>query len=219
MATKEFEATSSLDDAVGIPGFADWKLRDYSLPLPPALKIKVLQRWGGSKTWIESGTFLGQTALALSNFSKHVYTIEPDLQLHKQAIERFGELKNISFVRGLSEEVLGEILRNLKVEEREDVSFWLDGHYSAGITYKGPIDTPIQIELDLIASELHAFKISTIFVDDVRCFNPENPEYATYPTINFLVDWARKLNLFWTIESDIFIATNRENRPYLRPSE
>jgi hypothetical protein len=43
-------------------------------------------------------------------------------------------------------------------------------------------------------------------VDDVRCFNPLNLEYGTYPSIDYLVDWARKNKLFWHIEHDIFIA-------------
>ncbi len=214
----QLAARKSLDQIVEIPGFSDWKLRDYSSPLPPTLKIRALQRWGGVNTWIETGTYLGQTTLALSKFSTHVYSIEPDLHLHQKALQKFANVKNITFINGLSEDALGQILENLNVEQKLDVSFWLDGHFSAGITFKGPTDTPIEVELELISIHLHSFENFTVFVDDVRCFNPENPEYASYPSVNFLVDWARSMNLFWTIESDIFVATNRQSRPYLQPS-
>jgi len=198
-----------------INGFSEWNLSDFSSPAPHNVKMKVLRRWGGSNTWIETGTFLGHTSEALSEFSSHVYTIEPDFKLHDQARNSLKRVKNLTFIHGLSEEKLGELINNLTQDEKEDVSFWLDGHFSAGITYQGPIDTPIELELDLIAEKLSTLGNVTVFVDDVRCFNPQNPEYSTYPDLNFLVSWANKANLFWAIELDIFIATNRVPRPYL----
>jgi len=46
----------------------------------------------------------------------------------------------------------------------------------------------------------------TVLIDDLRCFGSDNPEYACYPSLNYLVDWANKLKLRWHIEHDIFIA-------------
>lgn len=193
----------------------EWALRDFSSPAPHHVKMRVLRRWGGSNTWIETGTFLGHTSHSLAEFSSRVYTIEPDLRLYDQAKQVYKLIENITFINGLSEECLGELISNLSLDEKADVSFWLDGHFSAGITFQGPTDTPIEVELDIIAKKIPILGSITIFVDDVRCFNPDNLEYKSYPDINFLVKWANKMNLFWTIELDIFIATNRANRTYL----
>jgi hypothetical protein len=204
-----------LDKYLEIPGFDEWVKRDFSSPLPPVIKLEVLKRWGGRRTWIETGTFLGQTTLALSEFASSVITIEPDTKLYNTAVKNYGHVENITFIHGLSEDKLPEILESVTTYDLSDVSFWLDGHYSAGVTFKGPVDTPIENELDAISTFSSKLGDITVFVDDVRCFNPENLEYATYPKIDHLTRWANQLGLFWTIEFDIFIATNRANRPYM----
>jgi hypothetical protein len=43
-------------------------------------------------------------------------------------------------------------------------------------------------------------------IDDVRCFDPSVREYADYPPLDELVDWARANRLRWHIEHDIFVA-------------
>jgi hypothetical protein len=48
-----------------------------------------------------------------------------------------------------------------------------------------------------------------VMVDDIRLFDPTNPQFFAYPSIDFVVDWARKHNLRWHIEHDIFIAKNQ----------
>lgn len=44
-----------------------------------------------------------------------------------------------------------------------------------------------------------------ILIDDVRCCLPQNLDYPDYPSIDFLVDWARRMRLQWRIGHDIFI--------------
>jgi hypothetical protein len=89
---------------------------------------------------------------------------------------------------------------------RGDVNLWLDGHYSSGITFKGPQDTPIHKELDSISRNLDQFRKVCVLIDDIRCFNPRLPEYTTYPSLDMLVAWATKHKLDWHIEHDIFVA-------------
>jgi hypothetical protein len=86
------------------------------------------------------------------------------------------------------------------------VNFWLDGHYSGGITHQGPTDCPICAELEAIEKNLSHFAAVTVLIDDIRCFDPSIPEYADYPDVDYLVDWARKNKLRWHIEHDIFAA-------------
>lgn len=101
------------------------------------------------------------------------------------------------------------MLRSLSVADRVDISFWLDGHFSGENTFQGPSDTPIRQELTTIGEHLSDFSRVSVLIDDVRCFNPSVSEYSNYPDISFLVDWAKSHKLFWTIEHDIFIATNK----------
>ena len=85
------------------------------------------------------------------------------------------------------------------------INFWLDGHYSAGATFKGLKDCPVEEELMAIESNIANFNDLSILIDDVRCFLPSNVTHSDYPTTDYLVDWARRMNLFWRIEHDIFI--------------
>ena len=92
-----------------------------------------------------------------------------------------------------------------------DVSFSLNGHFSGGTTIQGIEDTPIREELSLISQYLSYFKLLSIMVDDVRSFNPSTLQYINYPKLSELIQWADQNKLFWNIEHDIFIATNRYN--------
>ena len=118
------------------------------------------------------------------------------------AEERFKSTPNVQIHFGLSENVLQELLQNLT----GDVNFWLDGHYSGGITHKGPIETPILHELETI--EQHRGRLSplTVMIDDIRCFHPNIREYSSYPDLDLIVEWARRNSFNWHIEQDIFVA-------------
>jgi hypothetical protein len=87
-----------------------------------------------------------------------------------------------------------------------DVNFWLDGHYSAGPTFKGRSDTPIIEELSCISANLGRLGRACVLIDDLRCFDPTLLEFSSYPSIDYLVNWARENNLKWHVEHDIFVA-------------
>ena len=84
-----------------------------------------------------------------------------------------------------------------KINER--AIFWLDGHYSDGITAKGDLNTPILKELEAILS--HNIKDHIILIDDARCFVGKDD----YPTIEQLKNFVykRNNNLKFEIEYDI----------------
>ena len=107
----------------------------------------------------------------------------------------------MTVVFGTSEEKFGEVLQSVS----GDLSFWLDGHYSGGPTFRGQIDTPIMAELHQIELMLNALENISIFVDDVRCFSGLGIKNEHYPPLRLLVDWAERNELSWTIEHDIFV--------------
>lgn len=182
-----------------------WAQRGYAPPSPAFIKHQVVLRNGiPGATWVETGTYKGDTSALLAENSKKVFTIEPADHLFAAAKKRFASNPNIEVIHGLSEEVFPHLIPTLT----GDVNFWLDGHFSAGITHQGPKDTPIEEELACIESHIGNFTRLAVLVDDVRCFNPTLPNCAGYPELDVLIDWARKNNLVWHIEHDIFVATN-----------
>lgn len=183
-----------------------WKARDYYAPSPKAVKDCVLRRNGiNGATWVETGTFLGETTAMLAQSSGHVYSFEPAAVYFARAQAKFARNAHVTIIKAASEVGFPELLPTLK----GPVNFWLDGHYSAGATFQGELDTPIVAELEAIEQNLKTLAPLCVLVDDIRCFNPANPDYATYPALDFLVDWARRNDLVWHIEHDIFIAQSR----------
>ena len=184
----------------------EWETRRYDAPSPSHIKRSVLKRLGApAATWVETGTFMGDTAALLAQDAKMVYTIEPDRSLYEKAKQRFSQTSNVHVINGLSEDVFPSLLPTLSGV----VNFWLDGHYSGGITHQGPTDCPVREELSQIENNLLRFGKISVLIDDVRCFNPALPEYGDYPDINYLVDWARRNGMLWHIEHDIFCSKNR----------
>jgi hypothetical protein len=74
---------------------------------------------------VETGTFLGSTALFFSNTFDEVYTIEASEKHYSDAKERLKNHSNIQCCLGSSEKVLGEILPSLKGKR---LLFYLDAH-------------------------------------------------------------------------------------------
>jgi hypothetical protein len=127
------------------------------------------------------------------------HNLEP--KLFARAKERFRSTPNVEIIKDVSEAALPTILERIS----GNLCLWLDGHYSAGGTYKGMADTPIKQELEAVRLNLGRFAKVHVLVDDVRLFGTD----PAYPTLDYLVDWCRANGFSWTIEHDIFIARPR----------
>ena len=181
-----------------------WKKRNYLGASPQFIKQSILLRDGiPNAQWVETGTGRGVTTKFLAEKFPYVHTIEPSKYLYKQAICNL-KLKNINFLNDTSENILSDLLSKLN----GDINFWLDGHYSGEMTFKGKKNCPVEEELMAIDKNISNFKKMTIFIDDVRCFLSKLEEYNDYPPIDFLVDWSKKNKFLWKIEHDIFIIQN-----------
>ncbi len=184
----------------------EWLRNDCTPPSTRRVKCAVLQRNAApNSVWIETGTFYGQTTEFLSTTtSNRVFSIEPSPELSQNAAIKLAHIAHITIINGTSEQVLPLLLPKIS----GNVSFWLDGHYSGGPTFPGPNDTPIVQELECIAAHLKGFGATSILIDDIRLFTGRVHAYGAYPTLDYLVDWARSNALHWHIEQDIFIAKN-----------
>ena len=181
-----------------------WYRQGFLKNSPQLIKQNIFLKYGISNAqWVETGTFFGDTTDFLSKKFPEVYSIEPSEYLFDHVFKRFKSKKNIKLFNDVSEKILPELLPNLS----GDINFWLDGHYSSGITFKGNQDCPIRDELKEISNNLKKFNKILILIDDVRCFVPGN-EFKEYTSINDLVDWSRQNKFNWIIEHDIFIMYN-----------
>ena len=180
-----------------------WPITGFGVPAPQHVKLNVLRRYGyPSGTWVETGTYLGDTTHVLAGLAQHIYTIEPSAFLAERARERFKSVPKVEVCEGLSEQLLPDILDKIS----GPVSFWLDGHASGGLTHAGPQVTPIRDELMTIQAHLHAWPQVAVFVDDFRGFGESKQLDGAYPSRSFLVQWADANDLKWTVEHDIFVA-------------
>jgi hypothetical protein len=178
-----------------------WINSDYQEYTPQFVKEKVFKNYCiANSDWVETGTFLGSSTQYFSKRSPHVYSIEPEIKLYEAACNRF-KGRNVTLFNDISENVLPILLPTLS----GNLNFWLDGHYSGGGTFKGNKDCPIKDELNAIAVNFDNFKKLSILIDDVRCFLSSSSEYSHYPSIDYLVDFARRFNMRWRVECDIFI--------------
>ena len=181
--------------------FRDWKRRDYSAPSPNPVKREVLRRYSlPDATWIETGTYAGDTTAFLAPHSKKIFSVEPEPKLFALARERFRTASNVEIINDVSEVALPAVLAQIS----GNVCLWLDGHFSAGDTFQGSTDCPIEQELMAVAANMHRFSIVNIMIDDIRLFG--HPQFPDYPTLDYLVNWCREHSFKWSIEQDILIA-------------
>lgn len=152
------------------------------------------------KTFIETGTYKGDTINACKDFFDDLYSIELSHELFTESKKRFSDISKIHIFEGNSGEILPKI-----IGEKNNIIFWLDAHYSEGKTARGQEDSPIIKELDFI---LNNTDTNCILIDDARCFKGKSG-YPKISTIkNLLRNKYKHLNL--EVKNDIIrITKNR----------
>jgi len=135
-------------------------------------KVKSVFKDYKFNNFIETGTHTGTTAFEMSKYFKRVDTIEIAKNLfdHCKSIKEQKDLTNVNLHLGDSSILLEKILKNLKGES----IFFLDGHYSHGITGRGNKDVPLLDELKTIDSNYNYSGV--IIIDDARLFGTVKDE-------------------------------------------
>ena len=163
-----------------IPEILFWlKLGCYSVA-PHPIKMMVVGAYlkkFSIDDFVETGTYLGETLGYISRTGIRCTSIELSQELYEAARKRFHGHKNVMLVQGDSGQKLPMLLKKIN----KPVLFWLDGHYSCGITASGEIHTPISSELQAILT--HSIKEHVILIDDARCFDGKND----YPHLDELL--------------------------------
>lgn len=188
---------------------SEWDQQGRPAPPPPAYKQGVVKEYGRRfdlQTLVETGTYMGDAVAAGKDQFRRIYSIELSADLARLAKKRFRHDAHITILQGDSETVLPGILSGIQ----EPCLFWLDGHYSGGITALGKSVTPILGELQTIFA--HPVKDHVLLIDDARDFRHEK----NHPTLAELREFvaARRPDLSFEVEDDII----RLHRPPVQPS-
>jgi hypothetical protein len=183
----------------------EWQARGRPAPPPQFIKQRTVKEYARRfqiNTFIETGTYLGDMVDACRNAFRRIVSVEVDAQLYERAQDRFRNVTHISIVHGDSADILPDLLKTIT----SPCLFWLDGHYSGGITGRGRQDTPIRRELDCILA--HPVAEHVILIDDARCFTGHN----AYPTLEELgqIVANRDLNRICEVRDDIVRIHKRE---------
>ncbi|MCK5739211.1 hypothetical protein KAH55_08520 [bacterium] len=164
--------------------FIEWEKDGRPAPPPHIVKQRTIRSFAEKfelKILIETGTYYGDMVEAMKGDFNQVYSIELCDELYEKAKKRFDGDGNVRIIHGDSGVELGKLTGMIE----EPTLFWLDGHYSAGVTAKGDKDTPIYEELTHIFNA-HPSK-DVIIIDDARCFGND----PAYPSIEELSDFIK----------------------------
>lgn len=152
-----------------LPGIMDWLRGGCCGVSPPPVKRMVINSYltrYDLRHFVETGTYRGDTLNYVAmNRLVQTQSIELSDSYYKAAIRRFARYPNVSLLHGDSEKLMPQVISSLQAP----ALFWLDGHYSGGLTAKGDRETPVSAELQSIFSS--SIEGHVILIDDVRSFN------------------------------------------------
>jgi len=175
-----------------------WKLQGRPVPAPHAVK-QMIQKHYAAKfkplIFIETGTYMGEMIDAVLNDFPKIISIEYDPKLAVRAKEKFAAMDHVTILQGDSGKLLPELL--LKIQE--PCQFWLDAHYSGGVTGHAAEETPIVKEIKAILN--HPCSEHVILIDDAREFTG-NSNYPTLEELHRIIQENRK-EWQMSVEADI----------------
>lgn len=178
--------------------YTAWKFRKKKGFLPHKCKQNIVLEYikiFSPQIFVETGTYYGDMLFVVKNLFIKIYSIELSKPLAERARNRFIKYKNITILHGNSKDKLSEILSTLS----KGNFFWLDAHYSSGVTAYGDKATPIEEELILIFNSKTDKNV--ILIDDARLFNGKN-DYPTIEKVKALT-LSNKSNAEFQVKDDI----------------
>ena len=147
------------------------------LPIPAVLEII---RKENINTFIETGTFHGDSALWASNFFQEVYTVEASRILYDKYHDKLSR-KHIKHIYGDSPKILSKLIESSEPKRL----VWLDAHWVGDqFTFGQANEVPVIEELQSIPK---GSGDNLIMIDDARYFlSPSIPplhDYKKWPNI------------------------------------
>jgi hypothetical protein len=115
--------------------------------------------------FIETGSLMGETLGNLKGSFGKLISIEITDKYYNLCNDKFKNDENVEIVKG---DCVIELPKVIKENLDNSIIFFLDGHYSAGMTGKGIIEVPLMQELKSI-NELYS-NPTIIIIDDADLF-------------------------------------------------
>lgn len=157
-----------------------WNSQGRPIPAPHDFKVEMIlemSRRFGTKVFVETGSHVGSTIERVRDGFREIHSIELSMDLHNRCLDRFRGVSHINLYQGCSEDILPGIIEKIS----EPILFWLDAHYSAEGTAKGPTSSSLYKEIPAILT--HPLNNHVILVDDTYdCFDADgymSPETIT----------------------------------------
>ncbi|HXC36380.1 MAG TPA: hypothetical protein VNV43_10930 [Candidatus Acidoferrales bacterium] len=113
---------------------------------------------------VETGTFRGEMLDRQLNNFRRLISIELNEELYQAARRRFEAYPQVQLLQGDSGVKLADAVKDLS----EPALFWLDAHYSFGITAGRNTEAPIFKELSCLTGRRQGRDV--ILIDDARLF-------------------------------------------------
>jgi hypothetical protein len=183
----------------------------------PQAYTGVLAEMIGATCFVETGTFQGGTAAWASTIFKTVHTIEWSEDLYKKYSAVLESRGNIKCHHGSSPDVMRKLLPTIS---KEPTIFWLDAHYSGGITAGETDECPLLEEIKVIRETMDLSNVC-ILIDDARCFmlpvpKPHDPNQwpSAHEVLNALDPTGKEF--FTVVFGDVFFAVPAKHRVLFR---
>lgn len=174
-----------------------WKIKGRPAPPPHVIKQRAIRAHAkrfGLKCLVETGTYCGDMVEAMKKDFDRIYSIELSDELYEGVKKRFKGEETIELIHGDSGVELQKVINRID----QPALFWLDGHYSAGVTARGDKDTPVYKELEHIFNDKNREHV--IIIDDARCFGTD----PAYPSLEELGDFvsSKRSDVSITVQDD-----------------
>jgi hypothetical protein len=169
--------------------------RERVAPFPHLLKQHVVReyaRHSGAAVFIETGTYYGAMLEACLELFEALISFEIEGHFHERAQRRFGKNPKVTLVHGDSGELLPAILQQID----RPCLFWLDAHYSCGLTGRSALETPVRRELEAILGHRQRH---TILIDDANAFDGSHD----YPEISWIESAGRSAGYRASVSQNI----------------
>jgi hypothetical protein len=175
-----------------------WKLKGRPIPPPHAVKQKINKYYAvkfGLRVFIETGTYMGEMIDAVLNTFSKIISIEFDPALAQRAKSKFSSYGHVRILQGNSGQVLPSVISGIN----EPCLFWLDAHYSGGVTSQSDLKTPIAKELKVLLD--HPCSNHVILIDDAREFTGQN-NYPLLEEVKNMIE-AKRPEWIMQVKDDI----------------
>jgi hypothetical protein len=172
-----------------------WQLTGRAIPPPHVVKQNIIKYYATKfrlQNFIETGTYMGEMIDAVLNTFPKIISIEFDPALAERAKNKFSSYGHVTILQGDSGQVLPSVITNIT----EPCLFWLDAHYSGGVTSQSDLETPIAKELKVLLE--HPCPDHVILIDDARDFTGQN----NYPTLEEVEKIVLGKRSDWLMEVD-----------------